>query len=204
MDFSRTAELLFNVELPDYDAIHKWSTDSPEEFWSHAWSHLGLIGEMGDQVLTRGEKLQEATFFPNATINIAENLLKRDDETKAIVWVDEIGNTSELTWAELNDHVSSLQQALLNLGVGSGDCVAAWLPNRPETISIMIAAASIGAVFTSTSPDFGVRGLLDRFTQVEPKVLFATDGYFYGGKWFSCLEKLEDVESGLPDRKSVV
>ncbi|MEC8975062.1 MAG: acetoacetate--CoA ligase [Actinomycetota bacterium] len=204
MDFARAAEPLFNVELPDYDAIHKWSTDSPEEFWSHAWSHLGLIGEVGDQVLSRGEKLQEAVFFPNATINIAENLLKRDDGTKAIIWVDEIGNRSELTWGELNDQVSSLQQALLNLGVGSGDCVAAWLPNRPETISIMIATASIGAVFTSTSPDFGVRGLLDRFTQVEPKVLFATDGYFYGGKWFSCLEKLDDVESGLPTVRQTI
>ena len=204
MEFARTAEPRFNIELPDYDSIHEWSTDSPEEFWSHAWSFLGLIGDMGDQALTSGENFQEAVFFPNATINIAENLLKKHDHTKAIIWVDEVGNTSELTWSELNDQVSLLQQALLDLGVEKGDCVAAWLPNRPETISIMIAAASIGAVFTSTSPDFGVKGLLDRFTQVEPKVLFVTDGYFYGGKWFSCLEKLGDIESGLPTVRQTI
>ena len=204
MEFARTAESRFNIELPDYDSIHEWSTDSPEEFWSHAWNYLGLIGDMGDQVLTSEENLQDAVFFPNATINIAENLLKKHDETKAIIWVDEIGNRSELTWSELNDQVSLLQQALLDLGVGKGDCVAAWLPNRPETISIMIAAASIGAVFTSTSPDFGAKGLLDRFTQVEPKVLFVTDGYFYGGKWFSCLEKLGEIESGLPTVRQTI
>jgi len=204
MGFAGTAEPLFGVDLPDYDAIHKWSIESPDQFWSHAWNNLGLIGEMGDRSLIRGKNLQESVFFPDATLNIAENLLKRNDDTEAIIWVDELGNTLKLTWAELNDQVSLLQQALLNLGVGKGDCVAAWLPNRPETISVMIAAASIGAVFTSTSPDFGVNGLLDRFTQAKPKVLFATDGYFYGGKWFSCLEKLEKVESGLPTLQQTI
>lgn len=197
-NFAHTAESRFDVELPDYDSIHRWSTSQPDQFWSHAWSHLGLIGNQGDEIITRSAKLQETVFFPNATVNIAENFLKRNDETTAIIWIDEAGNKTELTWADLNDQVSTLQQALLGLGVQSGDCIAAWLPNRPETISIMIATASIGAVFTSTSPDFGVRGLLDRFAQVKPKVLFATDGYFYGGKWFSCLEKLTDVEPSLP------
>ena len=204
MGFAGTAEPLFSVDLPDYDAIHKWSIESPDQFWRHAWNDLGLVGEMGDRILIRGKNLQESVFFPDATLNIAENLLKRNDDTEAIIWVDELGNTFTLTWAELNDQVSLLQQALLNLGVGSGDCVAAWLPNRPETISVMIATASIGAVFTSTSPDFGVNGLLDRFTQAKPKVLFATDGYFYGGKWFSCLEKLEKVESGLPTLQQTI
>ena len=204
MGFAGTAEPLFGVDLPDYDAIHKWSIESPDQFWRHAWNDLGLIGEMGDRSLIRGKNLQESVFFPDATLNIGENLLKRNDDTEAIIWVDELGNTLKLTWAELNDQVSLLQQALLNLGVGKGDCVAAWLPNRPETISVMIAAASIGAVFTSTSPDFGVNGLLDRFTQAKPKVLFATDGYFYGGKWFSCLEKLEKVESGLPTLQQTI
>ncbi|MBB33654.1 MAG: acetoacetate--CoA ligase [Acidimicrobiaceae bacterium] len=204
MSFASTAEPLFNVDLPDYDAVHKWSIESPDQFWRHAWSDLGLIGEMGDRTLVTGENLQESVLFPDATLNIAENFLKRNDDTEAIIWVDELGNTFKLTWAELNDQVSLLQQALLDLGVGNGDCVAAWLPNRPETISVMIAAASIGAVFTSTSPDFGVTGLLDRFTQAKPKILFATDGYFYGGKWFSCLEKLEKVESGLPSLQQTI
>ena len=204
MGFADAAEPHFSIDLPDYDAIHKWSIESPDQFWRHAWNDLGLIGEMGDRILVRGKNLQESVFFPDATLNIAENLLKRNDDTEAIIWVDELGNTLKLTWAELNDQVSLLQQALLDLEVGKGDCVAAWLPNRPETISVMIAAASIGAVFTSTSPDFGVHGLLDRFTQAKPKVLFATDGYFYGGKWFSCLEKLEKIESGLPTLQQTI
>jgi len=204
MDFAQSAEVLYKVALPNYDAIHKWSVDSPEEFWSHASSHLGLRCEVGDHVLATGEKLQESVFFPDGSINIAENLLKRNDDTEAIIWANELGNVSKLTWSELNDQVSLLQQAMIDLGVESGDCVAAWMPNSPETISVMIAAASIGAVFTSTSPDFGPTGLLDRFTQVGPKVLFATDGYFYGGKWFSCLEKLDEVESGLPNLELTV
>ena len=97
---------------------------------------------------------------------------------------NEIGQKEEITWSQLTSQVASLQKGFKELGIKSGDCVAAWLPNRPEAIAIMIAAASLGAVFTSTSPDFGARGLLDRFTQVKPKLLFVTDGYFYAGKWF--------------------
>ena len=96
------------------------------------------------------------------------------------------------------------QKGFKELGIKSGDCIAAWLPNRPEAIAIMLAAASLGAVFTSTSPDFGARGLLDRFTQVKPQLLFATDGYFYGGKWFSLMDKIDQVELGLPSVKQIV
>ena len=203
-DFAKKAEHLFDIELPDYDAIHKWSVDRPDQFWSHAHNHLGLISEIGEQVLTTGANLYDSVFFPDSSINIAQNFLKRNDDTDAIVWRDELGNGSKLTWSELNDLVSKLQQALLGLGVESGDRIAAWLPNRPETIAVMIASASIGAVFTSASPDFGAKGLLDRFTQAAPKVLFVTDGYFYGGKWFSCLDKLHEVEAGLPTLEQTI
>ena len=204
MDFAKKAEHLFEIDLPDYDAIHKWSVNRPDQFWGHAHSYFGLIGEVSGQVLTTGPNLQDSVFFQDASINIAQNLLTKNDDTDAIVWRDELGNASKLTWADLNDQVSLLQQALLDFGVESGDRVSAWLPNRPETISVMIAAASIGAVFTSTSPDFGVKGLLDRFTQAAPKVLFATDGYFYGGKWFSCLDKLDEVVQGLPTLEKTI
>ena len=203
-DFAKKAEHLFDIELPDYDAIHKWSVDRPDQFWSHAHNHLGLISEIGEQVLTTGANLYDSVFFPDSSINIAQNFLKRNDDTDAIVWRDELGNGSKLTWSELNDLVSKLQQAFLGLGVESGDRIAAWLPNRPETIAVMIASASIGAVFTSASPDFGAKGLLDRFTQAAPKVLFVTDGYFYGGKWFSCLDKLHEVEAGLPTLEQTI
>ena len=198
MDFARKAEKRFNLELRDYDAIHKWSTDSPKEFWTHAWDYLGVVGSKGSQVLTHGESFQDAVFFSDSSINVAENLLRRNDQNQAIIWFSETGDSLDLTWAELHDQVSLIQQALLEMGVTQGDCVAAWLPNRPETIAIMIAAASIGAIFTSASPDFGAKGLLDRFTQVKPKVLFVTDRYSYGGKWFSCINRLEDIELGLP------
>ena len=204
MDFAKKAEHLFDIKLPDYDTIHKWSVDRPDQFWSHALNHLGLISETGEQVLTTGANLYDSVFFPDSSINIAQNFLKRNDDTDAIIWRDELGNESKLTWSELNDLVSKLQQALLDLGVESGDRVAAWLPNRPEAIAVMIASASIGAVFTSASPDFGANGLLDRFTQAAPKVLFATDGYFYGGKWFSCLDKLHEVEAGLPTLEQTI
>lgn len=204
MDFARTAENRFNHELPNYDAIHNWSTDYPEEFWSHAWDYLGMIGTKGSKVITKGKLFQDTVFFSDSEINIAENLLQRNDETLAIIWHSETGETLKLTWAELHGYVSVIQQGLIEMGVKEGDSVAAWLPNRPETIAIMIATVSIGAIFTSASPDFGSKGLLDRFSQVEPKVLFATDQYPYGGKWFSCTERLHDVVSGLPTLQGTI
>ena len=198
MDFAKSAESQFNLKLPNYDAIHDWSINSTEDFWSHAYNYLGIMGRLGSETLMRGKEFKDSSFFPNSTINIAQNLLKRNDHSEAIIWKNEIGQKEEITWSQLTSQVASLQKGFKELGIKNGDCIAAWLPNRPEAIAIMIAAASLGAVFTSTSPDFGARGLLDRFTQVKPKLLFVTDGYFYAGKWFSLIDKIDEVELGLP------
>ncbi len=204
MDFARSAESEFNIELPNYDAIHEWSVKLTEDFWRHAYKYLGVIGSLGSETLIRGEEFKDSLFFPDSTINVAQNLLRRNDHSKAIIWVNELGLKEEVTWSQLTTQVASLQKGFKELGIKSGDCIAAWLPNRPEAIAIMIAAASLGAVFTSTSPDFGARGLLDRFTQVNPKLLFVADGYFYGGKWFSLSDKIDQVELGLPSVRQTV
>ena len=204
MDFAKSAETQFNLKLPNYDAIHDWSINSTEDFWSHAYNYLGVIGNLGSETLTSGNELKDSSFFPDSTINIAQNLLKRNDHSEAIIWKNELGQKEEMSWSQLTTQVASLQKGFKELGIKSGDCIAAWLPNRPEAIAIMLAAASLGAVFTSTSPDFGARGLLDRFTQVKPQLLFATDGYFYGGKWFSLMDKIDQVELGLPSVKQIV
>ena len=204
MDFAISAKSEFEIELSNYDEIHSWSIKSPIQFWSHAAKYLGLIGTIDKEVYEQGEHLSDSTFFPSTTINVAENLLKRSDDTDALIWHDELGNFQKMTWSELNDQVSSLQQSLRELGIVKGDCIAAWLPNRPEAVIIMIAAASLGAVFTSTSPDFGVRGLLDRFKQAQPKLIFVTDGYSYGGKWFSLTDKITQVELELPSIERTV
>ena len=135
---------------------------------------------------------------------MAENLLKRSDDTDALIWHDELGTFQKMTWSELNDQVSSLQQSLRELGIVKGDCIAAWLPNRPEAVIIMIAAASLGAVFTRDVAHLGVRGLLDRFKQAQPKLIFVTDGYSYGGKWFSLTDKITQVELELPSIERTV
>jgi acetoacetyl-CoA synthetase len=197
-DFCRTAEITYGLELPDYQALHSWSTEAPASFWEHVWEKFDVLGNRGELVVEHHKNLQESIFFPQASLNVSENLLRRNDRSTAMVWQDELGSRSELSWEELHRLVSQLQQALRGIGIETGDHVAAWMPNRPETYALMLATASLGAVFTSTSPDFGSQGVLDRFNQVRPKLLVATEGYFYGGKWFSCLERLDEIEAGLP------
>ena len=197
-NFGRSAEATFGVELPNYQALHSWSIKNPELFWAHVWDKFDIAGDRGETVIQTHRNLQETEFFPQASLNVAENLLRRDDETIALVWQDELFNRTQLTWKQLHQLVSQLQQAIRESGVGSGDHVAAWLPNRPETYALMLAATSVGAVFTSTSPDFGSQGVLDRFKQVNPKLLVATEGYQYGGTWFSCMDRLSEIEEGLP------
>jgi acetoacetyl-CoA synthetase len=158
----------------------------------------------GERVLVDGEKMPGAKFFPDARLNFAENLLRRRDESPAMIFRAEDRVRSEMSWAELHAAVSRLRQALLDLGVGPGDRCAGYAPNMPETIVAMLAATSIGAIWTSCSPDFGRQGVLDRFGQTTPKVLFTVDGYFYNGKAHSALDKLRDFIGELPSVEKIV
>ncbi|MBN8996815.1 MAG: acetoacetate--CoA ligase [Rhizobiales bacterium] len=191
-------------DLGEYDALHAWSVEDPGAFWDLVWDFSAVVGEKGDRRLVDGGKMPGARFFPDATLNFAENLLRRDDAGEAIVFRGEDRVERRLSWRDLNDLVSRMQQAMLAAGVGAGDRVAALLPNMPEAIAGLLAAASIGAVWSSASPDFGPRGALDRFGQIAPKLLLACDGYYYAGKTIDLTEKLAGIVPGLPDVTAVV
>jgi acetoacetyl-CoA synthetase len=179
--------------LPDYAALHTWSIEDRGAFWDLVWDFTGVIGEKGPRGLVDGDKMPGARFFPDAQLNFAENLLRRNDNGEAIVFRGEEGDTRRLSWRELNNLVSRLQQALAAAGVGVGDRVAAYLPNIPEAVAAMLATASLGAVWSSASPDFGVDGVVDRFGQIAPKVFVAADGYRYAGKEIDLAGKVKAI-----------
>ena len=190
--------------IPEED-LHEWSIKNPSEFWDLVWRHFQVIGKRGDgPAFSSGSDLFEARFFSGSSLNYARNLLRRSDDTPAIISYLEDGLSDQVSWAELHDLVSQLQQSLRALGVTEKDRVAAWLPNGIEIYAVMLACASIGAVFSSVSPDFGPKGVLDRFGQIKPKVLFTTADYQYGGRQFSLIEKINDVTKELSSVEQVV
>ncbi len=195
----------WSVDLPDYAALHRFSVDNMEKFWLSVWDYAGVVAETrGERILTDADKMPGAQFFPEARLNFAENLLKRRDDDDAIVFWGENQARRRLSWRELYELVSRLAQALEADGIEPGDRIAAIMPNLPETVIAMLAAASLGAIFTSCSPDFGVQGVLDRFGQVAPKVLIAADGCFYNGKTFSAPAKLRTIIAELPKLERIV
>jgi acetoacetyl-CoA synthetase len=191
--------------LTSYEKLHAWSIDNPAEFWSALWDFTEISGEKGDPpFLTDAGKMPGAQFFPNARLNFAESLLKHGSSGTALVFWGEDKVKRRLTWDELRLEVAQAAKALREAGVAAGDRVAAMLPNMPEAIISLLATASIGAVWSSCSPDFGVQGVLDRFGQIEPKVLIACDGYYYNGKAIDVSDKLAEIAAKLPSVNLVV
>ena len=188
----------------DYQKFWRWSVDENETFWSKLWDWADIIGNKGTVILENGDQMPGARFFPDAKLNYAENLLRRRDDQIAIISRDEQGRERSLTYCDLADEVSKWQQQLRAWGVRKGDRVAAYMPNIPETIIACLATASLGAVWSSASPDFGVQGLIDRFGQIEPKIFITVDGYFYGGKTIDCLEKVRAVVPHLSSLKKII
>jgi len=182
----------------DYPALHQYSVAKRGAFWSAVWDFCGVIGDKGARTVINAERMPGAQFFPDARLNFTENLLRRHDDTLAIIAVDETGVERTLTWAELGDQVAACARLFRSVGVEPGDRVAGIMANVPEAVSAALAAASIGAVWSSCSPDFGVQGVLDRFGQIEPTVLVAVAGYHYGGKYHDCREKVAEVARKLP------
>ncbi len=204
-DFKQRVATKYGVGLADYESLWRWSVDNMEAFWTELWDLAGVIAETrGERVLVNGDRMPGAQFFPDARLNFAENLLRRRDDAPAIIFRGEDKVERSLSFAELYDRVSVLAQGLRDLGVQPGDRVAGYLPNMPEAVVAMLATAATGAVWSSASPDFGVQGVLDRFGQIEPKVLFATDGYFYAGKTIDLMDKLKAVLAGLPSVQKTV
>jgi acetoacetyl-CoA synthetase len=202
--FREAANARWGLRMDDYAALHAWSVDQPEQFWQSVWTFGGVVGEPGEVVLENGDRMPGARWFPQARLNYAENLLRRRDDTDAIVFWGEDKVKDRLSRAELYREVAHCAAALREMGIVAGDRVAAYMPNMPQTVITMLATASIGAIFTSASPDFGVQGVLDRFGQTEPKLLVTVDGYYYAGKHVDITDKVAEVAAGLPSLKRVV
>ncbi|MEJ2125157.1 MAG: acetoacetate--CoA ligase, partial [Alphaproteobacteria bacterium] len=190
----------YDAFVSDTRALHAMAVQAPEVFWSALWDFCDVVGEKGQgPYLLNGDKMPGAAFFPDARLNFAENLMAKSGQGDAIVFWGEDKIKRRVSWLELSSLVSRLQQFLLANGVKSGDRVAAMLPNTPEAIAAMLAAASLGAIWSSCSPDFGVQGALDRFGQIEPKVFIACDGYVYNGKPIDVAAKVRDISAALPN-----
>ena len=195
----------YGVTARDYAELHAWSCHDREQFWQAIWQFCGVVGStQGDTILIDRDRMPGARWFPEARLNFAENLLRQRDHAIAIVFWGEDQVKSQVTWGELYAEVSRLAQALRAQGVKPGDRVAAYLPNLPGAVIGMLASASIGAVWSSCSPDFGAQGVLDRFGQIEPKVLLAVDGYFHLGKPVDVLPRVAQIAAQLPSVKKVV
>jgi acetoacetyl-CoA synthetase len=192
------------LSIDNYDALYQWSIDHKEAFWPEIWDFCEIIGDKGERILIDGENIEKAQWFPDASLNFAENLLRRKDNETAIYFRAEDQVEYSLTYRELYDQVASVADWLKSNGLERGDRVAAYLPNMPEAVVAMLAATSLGAVWTSTSPDFGEDSVVDRFGQTEPRFLFTVDGYFYNGKRHDIGNKIKNICVQLPSLEQVV
>ncbi|WP_028302382.1 acetoacetate--CoA ligase [Oceanospirillum beijerinckii] len=203
--FTQEVNQRFGLSLNDYSDLYQWSVENDQDFWSLMWDYGGIIADQkGDTVLVDGDKMPGARWFPESKLNFAENLLKYRDDRTALVFRGEKDQRSAITYAELYTKVAQLAAGLKKAGVGKGDRVAGFVPNCAETVIAMLATTSLGAVWSSCSPDFGINGVLDRFGQIKPKVLFTTDGYYYSKKTLNSLERVEGILQHLPEIEHVV
>ena len=204
-EFKEFINTRHGLNLDSYTDLHDWSVDNIHEFWAFAWEFFDIIHTQPyTQVVDDVSKMPGAKWFTGARLNFAENLLRRRDDKTALIFKGESQPVRKLTYAELYSEVAKTAAALRTAGVEKGDRVAGFVPNMPESIIAMLATTSIGAIWSSSSPDFGIKGVLDRFSQIEPKVLFAANGYFYNGNFHDSLEKLKSILHDLPSVEKVV
>ncbi|NCF61321.1 MAG: acetoacetate--CoA ligase [Gammaproteobacteria bacterium] len=187
-----------------YRDLHRYSIENPAEFWRAVWDFCAIVGTPGDTVVENINLMPGARWFPEARLNFAENLLRHRDDRTAIVFKSETGETAKYSFAELHDAVARTARALRSAGVVSGDIVAAYAPNLPETAIAMLAATSIGAIWSSCSPDFGIDGVVDRLGQIQPKVLFCAAAYSYNGKSHDCLGKIKGIVKAIPSIEKTI
>ncbi len=193
------------TKINNFLSLHNWSVNSRSDFWNEVWDFYKIIGDKGNKpYLDPENNLPGTQFFPNGKLNYAENMLKKNNTDSAIIFWSEDKIKKRVNWFELRNQVSAVANYLKKKGVQSGDRVAAYLPNMPETIIVMLATASIGAIFSSASPDFGVEGVLDRFGQIEPKILVTTDGYNFNGKEINIIKKVNDVVKSLQSLEETI
>jgi acetoacetyl-CoA synthetase len=215
--FARAAVKRWKLKANTYPDFYQWSVDEPSQFWLSVWEHFGIIAQPAEVkrgvklpsglkagVFVPGDTITTGKWFPGMRLNYAQNLLKKHDSSEALIFWGEDKVKRKITWAELNNQVSRCVQGLKAAGIRQGDRVAAYMPNMPETVIAMLATAAVGGVWTSCSPDFGVQGVIDRFGQVEPKVLFAPDGFYYNGKSVDLLDRVSEIVTRLPSVREAV
>lgn len=205
-EFRSYVNASIDQNLPDYHQLYQWSVANIADFWLHFWDFCEVrASNKGNTILTDANEMIGARFFPDARLNFAENLLSKGfDADEAIVFISEDNTTIRLSYEDLKSQVASLASYLKNMGIKKGDKVAAYLPNTEKTIIAMLATTSLGAVWASCSPDFGVSGVVDRLSQVQPKMLFVTDGYLHKGNVFDMFEKNQAVLSALASVKTTI
>lgn len=203
--FMKVVNTKFTLTLSNYHELYQWSIDNREDFWECVWEFGGIIASKPyEKVLEDCPEMLGAKWFLGAKLNFAENLLRFKDDHVALVFKGENQPVSKMTYAELYDSVARTASAMRSAGVTAGDRIAGYVPNMSETIVAMLAATSIGAIWSSCSPDFGIKGVLDRFGQIEPKILFTANGYYYNGKSHDCLEKIAGIIKELPTIQKIV
>jgi acetoacetyl-CoA synthetase len=202
--------------VSDFPALYRWSVERPEAFWPEVWRFCGVVAEeregrepwddvvVGLDRMAPPDPVDGPRWFVGARLSFTENLLRHRDEREALVFWNERGRGRAITYRELGDQVAAVAAALESEGVGPGDRVAGFLPNLPEAVIAMLAAASLGAIWSSCSPDFGANGVLDRFGQIRPRVLFCADSYLYAGKTIDSLGRVRDVLQRLPEIERVI
>ncbi len=204
-EFLNVIRKKYNQDIKDYYNLHQWSIENIADFWGEFWDYSQIIySKKYDKVVDEPKKMPGAEWFSSARLNYAENLLRRRDNHAAIIFRGEDKVKKTITYKELFDEVHKVAEGLKRLGIKKGDRVAGFMPNMPETIIAMLAASSIGAIWSSSSPDFGIKGVLDRFSQIEPKIIFSADGYYFKGKIFDSQEKLKGILDKLPSVENVV
>jgi acetoacetyl-CoA synthetase len=203
--FIRDVNSSYSKHFASYDQLHQWSIENREDFWSIMWDFGGIIASnKGERILLDGDKMPGSIWFPDASLNFAENLLKYRDDRNALVFRGEDGRRASITYADLYIRDAQLASAMRSSGLVKGDRVGGFMPNIIDTIVAMLATTSIGAVWSSCSPDFGINGVVDRFGQIKPRILVATDGYIYNGKSFSILERVAGIQKLVPSIEKVV
>ncbi len=203
--FMQTVNQQLGKDFSTYDQLYRWSVENIADFWAAMWDFAGIKASAPyERVVDDLEKMPGARWFPGATLNFAENLLRYRDDRLAIIFKGEGRDAIRMTYAELYSEVSRLARSLRESGVVPGDRVVGFMPNMPQSIIAMLAAVSLGATWSSCSPDFGIKGVLDRFGQIRPKVLFTANGYFFKGKQIDSLQRIADILKQLPSIEKVV
>ncbi|MCY3725176.1 MAG: acetoacetate--CoA ligase [Rhodobacteraceae bacterium] len=203
-DFMNSIGVGHSEQNLDYDELWRYSVQNCERFWDETWKYCKIIGEKGEKVLEPETDLKNTRFFPDSKLNYAENMISKSGPSPAIIFHGENGLVREVSWDGLREKVAKVRNFLIEEGIEEGDVVGGIVTNSPEAVITMLAATSLGAIWSSCSPDFGVNGVLDRFEQINPKIIFGIEGYYYNGKWFDTGSKCRKVANEIASTKKLV